>query len=324
MTSGGAVGKASTPSRVTGSRAARRILVACRDGALRGSLRDGLEREGGFEVQESSDPVTTAALAAGSRPDAIVLEATSGSDMAETVALLRKDFRTAFVPIVYLSDAAPGAELVGGADDYVLKPFDPAELVARVRVTLQRSAALRGLNPLTGLPGNTVIEEEIRRRLSEAQSFACLYMDLDHFKSYNDRYGFTRGDEVISALAEAIVTALEHCNEADCFAGHVGGDDFVVLTPVERGESVAEAIAELFGHAVRKLYEPTVRRRGWIEVTDRQGRASRVPLCSVSIGIVYSHRDFSTPAQMAEAAAEVKAVAKRQAGSSWATDRRRA
>lgn len=302
----------------------RRVLVACGDGELRGSLRHELEREGGFEVQESSDPVTTAALAVASRPDAIVLEATAGSDIAETVTMLRKDFRTAFVPIVYLSDAPPGGDLVAGADDYVLAPVDPAELVARVRVTLQRSAALRGLNPLTGLPGNTVIEEEIRRRLGEGASFACLYMDLDHFKSYNDRYGFTRGDEVITALARSIVTALEHCMEADCFAGHVGGDDFVVLTPVERAESVAEAITELFGAEVRKLYEPAVRRRGWIEVTDRQGRGSRVPLCSVSIGIVYSHRDFETAAQMAEAAAELKALAKRKPGSGWAVDRRRA
>lgn len=302
--------------------ARRRILVAHGDGALRSTLRCSLE-EAGFEVQEASDPTTTAALALASRPDAIVLDATARSEVSECVSVLRKDFRTAFTPIVYLSEGPPGGNLVAGADDYVLKPFEPAELVARVKVTLQRSAALRGLNPLTGLPGNTIIGEEIARRLGEGARFACLYMDLDHFKAYNDRYGFSRGDEVILTLARCVVAALEHHMGAECFAGHVGGDDFVVLTPIEAAEPVARSISELFTDDVRKMYEPAVRRRGWVEVTDRKGLATRVPLCSVSIGIVHSQRDFESAAQMAEAAAEVKGLAKRQPGSSWAVDRRR-
>ena len=98
----------------------------------------------------------------------------------------------------------------------------------------------------------------------------------------------------------------------------------MVLTPPEEAEGVAKTMTERFTTEVYKLYEPAVRRRGWIEVPDRKGRPARVPLCSVSIGIVQSDRGFETAAEMAEAAAEVKAVAKREPGSSWAVDRRKA
>jgi len=284
---------------------------------MRKRLRERLERDG-FEVQEATDPTTTVALALASNPDAIVLDASASNSLS----MLRADFRTTLIPIVFLSERPPPADDVGGADDYVLPPFDPDEVAARVAVTLHRSAALRGLNPLTGLPGGGVVSEEIGRRLESNEPFACLYADLDQFKAYNDRYGFTRGDDVIRALARCVVASLEANKPTHCFAAHIGGDDFVVLTPPEEAESIAKMVAERFSTEVYKLYEPAVRRRGWIEVTDRRGRQTRVPLCSVSIGIVRSDRGFETAAEMAEAAAEVKGIAKREPGSSWAVDRR--
>jgi diguanylate cyclase (GGDEF)-like protein len=299
-----------------------RVLVVHANPKLRGELRALLEK-GGFEVQEATETTTTIALALASRPDAIVLDATRGSDVAETLSQLRADFRTLLVPIVYLAETPPVGEDVGGADDYVLPPFDPPEVAARVAVTLQRSAALRGLNPLTGLPGNIVIGEEISGRLRRGEKFACLYIDLDHFKAYNDRYGFARGDDVIRALARCVVAALTEHGTVGCFAGHVGGDDFVVLTPPDGAEPVAKTLAERFTTEMYMLYEPAVRRRGWVEVKDRRGRSQRVPLCAVSIGIVGSDRGFETAAEMAEAAAEVKGIAKREPMSSWAVDRRK-
>ena len=294
------------------------VVVAHRNTAMRKRLRERLEHDG-FEVQEATDPTTTVALALASHPDAIVLDAQAG----DTLSLLRADFRTSLVPIVFLSDHPPSEDDVGGADDYVLPPFEPEEVAARVAVTLHRSAALRGLNPLTGLPGGNVARHEIARRLKISEPFACLYADLDQFKAYNDRYGFSRGDDVIRALARCVVSSLEANKPTRCFAAHIGGDDFVVLTPPEEAESVAKMVAERFTTEVYKLYEPAVRRRGWIEVTDRKGRPARVPLCSVSIGIVRSDRGFESAAEMGEAAAEVKAVANREQGSTWAVDRRK-
>ncbi len=296
-----------------------RVVVAHPIGEVRGGIRAGLEEQG-FEVQEAADSATTVALALATRPEAVVLDAS----IDDALSLLRADFRTTLIPIVFLCDRPPTADDVGGADDYVLPPFEPVEVAARVTVTLHRSAARRGLNPLTGLPGGIAVREEIGRRLESAEPFACLYADLDQFKAYNDRYGFTRGDDVIRALARCVVAALEANNPAQAFAGHVGGDDFVVLTPPEEAEEVAKTLTERFTTEVYKLYEPAVRRRGWVEVTDRRGRPTRVPLCSVSIGIVRSDRGFETAAEMAEAAAEVKAIAKREPGSSWAVDRRQA
>ena len=294
------------------------VLVAHPDGEMRGGIRARLE-EHGFVVRESENSATTTALALATRPEAVVLDA--GID--DALALLRADFRTTLIPIVFLCDKPPAADDVGGADDYVLPPFDPEEVAARVTVTLHRSAARRGLSPLTGLPGGIAVGEEIGRRLERGKPFACLYADLDQFKAYNDRYGFARGDDVIRALARCIVASLEATDPAHCFAGHIGGDDFAVLTPPEEAEAIARTIAERFTTEVYKLYEPAVRRRGWVEVTDRRGRPARVPLCSVSIGIVRSDRGFTSAAEMAEAAAEVKAVAKREPGSSWAIDRRK-
>jgi len=292
------------------------VLVAHASAAMRRKLRERLERDR-YEVQEATDATTTVALALASHPDTIVLD----PGLTDALALLRADFRTTLIPIVFLSELPPAGGIIGGADDYVLPPFEPDEVAARVAVTRHRSAALRGVNPLTGLPGSTVLGEEIARRLQTDEPFACLYADLDHFKAYNDRYGFSRGDDVIRALARCVMSSLEANNPSRCFAAHIGGDDFVVLTPPEEAEPVAKMLADRFTSEVYKLYEPAVRKRGWIEVTDRTGRAARVPLCSVSIGVVQSDRGFTSAAQMAEAAAEVKAVAKREPGSTWAVDR---
>src|SRR5438132_8907513 len=227
------------------------VLVAHPAVALRKRLRERLEQEG-FEVQEATDPTTTVALALAAHPDAIVLDATA----ANSLSLLRADFRTTLIPVVFLTAHPPNGDDIGGADDYVLPPFEPDEVAARVTVTLQRSAALRGLNPLTGLPGSIVVGEEIGRRLKNGEEFACLYADLDQFKAYNDRYGFTRGDDVIRALARCVVVALEANNPGRCFAAHIGGDDFVVLTPPEEAEKVAKTMTERFTTEVYKLYEP--------------------------------------------------------------------
>jgi diguanylate cyclase (GGDEF)-like protein len=300
-----------------------RILVSGSDGEIRHAITDSLTDA---DVREATDAVTTAALAAATRPDVIVLDATHAEAAASIVDVLRKDFRTAFIPVIFLVTKAPTEppihDLVAGGDDYVLHPFGPEELRARVVVTLRRSVTLRGLNPLTGLPGNLAIGDEIARRLKHEESFSFSYVDLDNFKAYNDRYGFSRGDEVIKLLADSVVAALEAETPGECFAGHVGGDDFVVLTSPEIAQPVAERICELFDAGIGQHYDAEDRERGWVEVVDRQGRSATVPLCSVSIGIVETRRTFESAAQMAEVAAEVKGVAKREPRSSWAVDRR--
>src|SRR5207247_6422546 len=127
---------------------------------------------------------------------------------------------------------------LAGGDDYVTKPLWLHALAARVQTALRRLRTLGGLNPLSGLPGNTAIYEEITARLRAGERFACLYLDIDNFKSFNDRYGFTRGDTLITELAEAIFGAVAEFGD-DAFLGHIGGDDFIVLCALDEAEGLA-------------------------------------------------------------------------------------
>ncbi len=146
---------------------------------------------------------------------------------------------------------------------------------------------------------------------------------IDRFKSFNDRYGFSRGDVLILALAEAIRDVLTARAIPDAFPAHIGGDDFVVLVPPEHVEPVAADRCARFDVDVASLYDEGDRVRGAVEVRDRTGSTTRVAIATLSIGIVLGHRyPNATPAQLASVAAEVKELAKAQPGSGWALDRR--
>src|SRR5256886_8005382 len=166
---------------------------------------------------------------------------------------------------------------MAGADDYVTKPFIGEELVARLRAVIMRATTTRELSPLTGMSGNSDIMREISHRL-HAHEFACLYPDIDNFKSYNDHYGFIRGDDVIKNLGSIILEVLEENYSGEHFAGHVGGDDFVILTEPRLAEEVASEITRRFDEAVPALYEKADRERGWVEFEERTRNKHRAGL----------------------------------------------
>ncbi len=287
-----------------------------------------LERAG-FECVTVSDGRLAHEAAIQWRPDIILLDLMLGETTGDQImAELREDFRTRLIPVVFLTvrDSLKDKveHLMSGADDYVTKPFIPEELVARLRAVMTRSTTARGLSPLTGMSGNADILREISRRLAVDQRFAVLYPDIDGFKSYNDHYGFLRGDDVIKTLATIILEVLEETPSNLHFAGHVGGDDFVILTEPAVAEKVAGEITTRFDQAIPALYDPLDRERGWIESEERSGNILRNPLVSVSIGIVIAEPgSYASPAAVAARASEVKGVAKRMPGSKWVLDRRR-
>ena len=286
-----------------------------------------LLEDAGYECTQARDGEAAIGAIARQRPDLVLLDlGLPGISGAELRALIRRDPRMRFLPIIFLSAHGEResklAELQAGADDYITKPYDGEELLARVETALRRASGLRAMNPLSGLPGNATITEEIDARLSGASPFALLYVDIDRFKDFNDHYGFVRGDDMIRRLAEILtqVAALD----GPRFLGHIGGDDFVLLTSLADAEPLAARIAAWFDEIAPSLYDTEDRVRGWVEARDRRGRLRRSSFASVSIGIVSVSPDrFDGAVAAARAAAEVKELAKRRSGSTWAVDRRK-
>ena len=304
---------------------AARVLVVEDDEATRGALRALLD-DAGYQSDGAPDGESAVGVIRDSRFDLVLLDlglpGMSGADLHRQV---RQDPRTRFLPIVFLtahSDRQAKLEqLEAGAEDFITKPYDADELLARVGAAVRRSSGLRSVNPLSGLPGNPTITEEIESRLARGDHFTLLYVDIDRFKEFNDHYGFTRGDSVITLLAEVLVQVA---GAEQRFVGHIGGDDFVLLARADEAESLAEGITRRFDERIRALYDAEDRARGWIEARDRRGRLRRFPVATVSIGIVnVPPGRFKGATAAARAAAEVKEVAKRMPGSAWAVDRRR-
>jgi diguanylate cyclase (GGDEF)-like protein len=304
------------------------VLVVDDDEQALRLVKRVLERAG-FECVAVGDGHAAHNAAVESRPDIILLDLMLGDTTGDQILTeIRSDFRTRLIPIVFLTVRGSLKDkvehLLAGADDYVTKPFIPEELVARLRAVMSRSTTTRDLNPLTGMSGNSDILREMGRRLAGEERFACLYPDIDAFKSYNDHYGFLRGDDVIKTLATIILEVLEENYSARHFAGHVGGDDFVILTDPDLAETIATAVTNRFDDAMPALYDPEDREHGWIESEERNGNRLRTPLVSVSIGIVIAEPcRYTSAAALASRAAEVKGVAKRMPGSKWVLDRRR-
>jgi diguanylate cyclase (GGDEF)-like protein len=304
------------------------VLVVDDDEQMLKLLKRVLERAG-FECVAVGDGHMAHDAAVDWRPDIIVLDLMLGATTGEEILLeLRKDFRTRLIPVVFLTVRSSLKDkvdhLLKGADDYVTKPFIPEELVARLRAVITRATTTRELNPLTGMSGNSDILREITQRLVAHERFAVLYPDIDAFKSYNDHYGFVRGDDVIKTLSTIIFEVLEEKPSRRHFAGHVGGDDFVILAEPQFAEPIADEITRRFDAAVPALYDLIDRERGWIEYEERNGNKIRAEFVSVSIGVVIAEPgSYSSAAALAARAAEVKGVAKRMPGSKWVLDRRR-
>ena len=209
------------------------------------------------------------------------------------------------------------------ADDYVVRPLEPAELVSRAALALARTARTLDANPLTRLPGNPGILREVQCRLDRKERFALAYADLDHFKAFNDKYGFQRGDEVLRMTARVLTNAVREAASGRAFVGHVGGDDFVFLLPLEAMKAVCPRILERFDRIVPTFYDEEDRRAGGIRVRDRRGEPRTYPLMTLSIAVVPNGpRIFTHVGEMSSVAAELKKYVKGRAGSNYLVDRR--
>ncbi len=285
-------------------------------------------RAAGYEVRVASDGALAMAAAQERCPDLVLADVMMPNmDGFELTRRLRQDPRTATVSIIMLTARGLSADKLEGfaigADDYIVKPFDTPELLARIRGVLRRSRDMRAQSPLTGLPGNVRIEEEIDGRVELGTDFAILYADLDHFKAFNDHYGFMRGDDAIQSTARMIDEVARELSGGNAFVGHVGGDDFVIVVEPEIAAVVAQGIVERFDAMVADLYDSEDRERGYVEVTNRRGELQRFPMITISVGIASTeNRKFQHYAEAVAVATEMKQYTKGSTGSSWAMDRR--
>ena len=228
---------------------------------------------------------------------------------------LKKDILLRHIPIIMLTGKGEIKDRIdginAGADDYLIKPFEPEELLARIRMILRRTVRSLDANPLTHLPGNASIMEELQRRIDSHKEFAVGYVDLDKFKIYNDNYGFEKGDEIIRATARILIEISRDKGLPDTFVGHIGGDDFVIIAEDVTIDRISQRIIEEFDKASPHFYSEEDRGRGFIMGKDRQGNEIKIGLLSISIGIVstLSHK-ISHIAQISEIGAELKKYAK--------------
>jgi diguanylate cyclase (GGDEF)-like protein len=287
-------------------------------------------RSAGYDVAVASDGEEALIRATEVHPDLVLLDVMMPRiDGFEVAQRLRRNPHTANTSIIMLTAKALSTDkvlgLTAGADDYIIKPFDPIELLARVKGTLRRAREMRNLSPLTGLPGNIRIQEEIERMVTDGRDFAVLYCDLDNFKAYNDHKGFVQGDRLIQTTARLIQDAVLEFSGPEGFVGHVGGDDFVAVVTPEAADQVAKRVVERFDACITEFYEREDIARGYVEVEDRRGEMQKTPLASISIGVAMTgKRKFNHYVEAVNIATEMKQFAKRQAGSSFAIDRRSA
>jgi PleD family two-component response regulator len=272
-------------------------------------------------VAEAGDCAAARAAIRSGRPDLVLLDVQlpdgDGFELAE--ALVPERAATPF-GIVFLTargettDKVKGLRL--GADDYVTKPFDAQELVARVDAVIRRREAALHASPMTRLPGGRAIDDEVGRRLAAARPFALSYLDLDNLKAYNDTYGYAKADGVLIQLAAILRDALGAKGGEGAFLGHVGGDDFVLLTAPEHAAAVCGEAIAAFDRVIPLYYEREDRERGFIEALDRFGARRQFPLLALSAATVVAPPGrFRNHAELARVAAELKQQAKRVTGS---------
>jgi len=213
--------------------------------------------------------------------------------------------------------------------------FDPkitsgdevGELAQFFRHMAKRLKELEELNidasPLTRLPGNVAIERTLNELLREKKPFALCQTDLDNFKPFADKYGYAWASEVIKEVAAILKEAVSHDGQDGDFVGHIGGDDFVIITSPSQVDRVCSYVAKEFDRRIVNFYNEADRKTGFIFGKDRRGVEQKFPLLTISIAaVINGGKAFESPLQIAELAAELKEYAKTLPGSNYVKEER--
>jgi diguanylate cyclase (GGDEF)-like protein len=307
----------------------KRILVVDTKPAGAQEIERVLKTNGGhLIVYTAESPLHAIDTIYSEPPDLVIinypLQADGGDNLCRRI---KSDTVFGHLPIVLLLESAShGTEIDWEdtpADDFWGKPFDPKEIQGRISLVFARATRAGDANPLTRLPGNHSIMKEIQAKIDSGRPFAIAYVDLDHFKSYNDKYGFMRGDEILKMAARLITNAIRKLDSPEAFAGHVGGDDFVFIVTPDQLDGTCAEIIKNFDLIIGSFYDEEERICGYIDSTNRKGENERFPIISLSIAVVTNeHRPIEHIGQVSAIAAEVKKRVKSMEGSTYLKDLR--
>lgn len=290
------------------------ILVVEDERLIARLLKETLAIEG-YQVTIVLDGEDAVQFALHETPRLIIVDIMlPGIDGYEVIRRLRDHPKTMHIPIIALSAfGEPGDKIRaydGGVDGYITKPFNTAELLSRIRRQLRRTQQ-SCLSPLTGLPGGLQVVRAINYKLGSSKPWSILYLDLDNFKAFNDVYGFITGNDLILLVGSICQKVVYEYGNTDDFVGHVGGDDFVIVTTPEHANNLCMHISTRYKEESSLLYRPDDLRRGSISGVDRKGRPYQFPLVSLSIGVVNNQqRRPYTIQEVSYLAAEAKRNAK--------------
>lgn len=307
---------------------ARRVLVVD-DDPLRATRFSSLLEKDGMSPVVCDNPQLAVAAIYGEPPDALLVHAHLGEKGGlELARLVKQDNVFAHLPVMLLVPDSWTDELLADPafpfDDFLSDRAGAEEILARVRLSLIRARRQLDANPLTRLPGNNSIAKELEKRIALKEAFATVYIDLDNFKAFNDRYGFARGDQALKMTARLVVNSVSAASPKDYYVGHVGGDDFIYIVPEEKAESSCQAIINHFDTIILTLYDDVDREAGCIHSTNRKGEKETFPLMTISLAVVVNQEgQFSHPGEISAISAELKKNLKKMDGSNYLLDRRR-
>jgi len=245
----------------------------------------------------------------------------------ELVKTIRSDASKDLFPVIVVNDNPDIGQKIEflslGVDDYLHYPFNETEMFLRAKNIIKRVSKNRDVNPLTKLSGNTEIEEQMTYEIQQGNDFAVLYCDLDNFKAYNDVYGFENGDKVIKAVADTLTATINEVGTPEDFIGHIGGDDFVIITVPDRMDIIGQTVIDKFSAKTKTFYNAHDLAAGYIIAKGREETERKYPLISISVaGVSSLVRRLICPSQVAEIAAVIKKKAKSMGGSLYLKDDR--
>ena len=262
------------------------------------------------------------------RPDIIILDAAlPDMDSTEICQQLKESQQTSHIPIIVIGiESLSGeakAKVVGLADHSLNKPFDPKEVVSLVKAYLKRKERAENLDQLTGLLSQTQIYNEITSLIEQNRTFAAIYVDVDDFRGFNKAYGFNRGDRAIRLLSEVLIEAVRLFGNSDDLVGHLGGDNFVVVSEVSKARILCRRIITDFDYQIRNLYDQNDLERGFIDYAGSLGQKQQSPIMNLRVAVVTNERrSFHHYLEVSETAAEQIEYLRRFPGSNCYFDLR--